>query len=142
MTPTLLGRWQTRTFLMIFCGVPVTLFFALLWRNPLAPFLLLLYVLLLGLLLDPLWHLIQRKRWENDWPPVLHVLSGIIEGAAIWLLIATIGLPFIPRDLSIIRFLMHYGATFFAIFCVLWGPMKILFPWWRFRGGRLRARSI
>ncbi|MEO1646093.1 MAG: hypothetical protein AAFR67_12965 [Chloroflexota bacterium] len=137
MTPVLIGRWQTRSFMMLVFGIPISLLFGIAWGTPLIPVLALLYVLDIGLVLDVIWDWVQRRRWENDFPPVLHVATGAIEGTVFWLLLQSIGLPFIPASLPFARFLLHYCTVFFVIFCVLWGLMKVLFPWWRFQGGRL-----
>ena len=137
MTPVLSGRWQTRFYVMTVFGIPVTLIFALIWQTPIPLFLSLAYVLLIGLVLDLVWNWIPNRRWENDFPPVLHVASGAIEGAVFWILHSTIGLPFIPTDLPFNRFLLHYCTVFFVVFCAIWGLMKVMHPWWRFHGGRL-----
>lgn len=136
MTPVLLGRWQSRWFLMCVFGVLITLPFMALFMS-IAPLILLGYVLLIGTLLDVIYDRIQAWRWDNDWSPFAHLVTGILEGALIWFLIKTISVPAVPSSLSITQFLPHYIAVWVFLFMILWGPMKIFFPNWRFSGGRL-----
>jgi NADH:ubiquinone oxidoreductase subunit 6 (subunit J) len=143
MTPVLAGRWQTRTFLMWTVGAFVTLIFGALYDNFVTPFALLFYVWLIGMVSDVLFNVIQKRRWEHDWTPLQHVLSGIYEGAVIWLLTRVIALPGVAADLTFAQFLAHYVTVFVAIFIAMWGLMKILFPNWRFNGGLIvRSRSL
>lgn len=137
MTPILLGRWQTRIFLMTSFGVLVTALFGWSIGDFLTPFVILGYVLIIGLYADVFYDVVQRNRWDHDWPPVLHFASGIFEGAVMWLLIVLLPLPGVPENMPFGTFLTHYTLVWVVLFAVMWGPMKIFFPWWRFRGGRI-----
>lgn len=141
MTPVLVGRWQTRTFMMLTFGIPISIIFAIIWQDMITPFMALSYILIIGLVLDIAWNWVQGRRWENDFPPVLHAATGAIEGLLFWVLAKTITLPLIPVELSLHRFLAHYCSIFIVIFFVLWSLMKVLFPWWRFHGGRIFTQA-
>jgi hypothetical protein len=127
MTPTLFGRWQTRLFLFATVGVLVTLPFALGYIGSGAStqfFWVLLYVALFGL------------GWDRDWPGVLQLLAGLWEAVFIVLLVKTVGLFGIDRNLSMSGFLWHYGSIWLAIYLTAHSLMRILFPRSRFRGGQ------
>ncbi len=147
MTPTLLGRWQTRVFLMLALGVPITLFYMLafgafaagpdaegFFKLPL----LLVYVNALGFAFDALWIFLQSFRWDRDWPLAFQLFSGITEGAFAFALFASGLLPGAPfADGDALRYALHYGGVFLSSYAFLFGPMRVLFPRWRFRGGRV-----
>ncbi len=137
MTPILLGRWQSRIFLMGVFGSIVTALFGWAIGDLPTPFIVLGYVLILGLYFDILYDVVQKKRWDHDWPPVLHLLSGVLEAVAMWSLIVLLPLPGLPETLPFGVFVTHYSLVWITVFAVMWGPMKAFFPWWRFRGGRV-----
>jgi len=141
VTPVIQGRWETRVYLLGFVGIPVSIIFAILFQD-ISPLALLGYLLIIGSALDVVYDLYQRFRWDNDWPPVLHLLSGILEGALLWTLIHNVNVPAVNPGITLEQFVMHYATTWIAIFIVLWGPMKILFPRWRFLGGRLTRNHL
>jgi hypothetical protein len=140
MTPTLAGRWQTRYFLFGVVGVPVTAVFALLYRS-LTPFVLLLYVWLLGLGWDIFYDAWQRRRWDRDWPPLFAWVGGLGEGVTIWLLISLLRwggevLPGVAVGLTFGRFGAHYLTVFSLTWVASQSLLPVLFPRWRFRGGQ------
>lgn len=137
MTPTLAGRWQTRTLLLATIGLAITLLFVLAFNS--AAFLwVLLYVWLFGVLWDVLYIALQQLRWDRDWPSAFVVINGLTEGALIYLLIATVGLPGLPAgSVPLGIFIAHYGIVWLAVFLVSEGPLRALFPFWRFHGGRV-----
>jgi hypothetical protein len=140
MTPTIWGRWQTRIAMFLTIGVIVTAFFAL-FDDTDAYFRILFYVGVFGLVWDIIYIFIQQVRWDRDWPPVFQWAAGFVEGAFVWILLEYFGLPgiadgeagVVPFD----RFLSHYLCVFFAIWLWLQGPMRVVFPFWRFHGGRI-----
>jgi hypothetical protein len=78
MTPTLLGRWQTRLFLLATVGVLITLpfYFSIIDINLGAGyhpvfFWILGYVALFGLVWDIVYIYLQKFRWNRDWPGIL-----------------------------------------------------------------------
>lgn len=135
MTPTLVGRWQTRLFLFPTVGLLVSLLFAELYADYRTVFTLLATVLIVGLLLDIPYDLLQYLRWDSDWSPLLVVLTAIVEGGIVWLLATGQVLPGVDPNLTFDRFLAHYVSVFIAIFVMLFGGLRILFPRWRYNGG-------
>jgi hypothetical protein len=137
VTPTLPGRWQTRLLLLGTLGVIVSAVFAAIYGSGLF-FLVLAYVALLGLAWDVIYIALQRLRWDRDWPAAFQVLTGIIEGALVYALISTVGLPGIPVGaIPVWLFALHYGTVWLVTFLWAQGPMRALFPFWRFHGGRV-----
>jgi hypothetical protein len=149
MTPTLSGRWQTRLVLMWTVGLVVTLLLMLvlilsgtLPANPLnlgfwKLIVLLFYVTLVGLVLDPLYIFIQGFHWDRDWPLAYQFLAGLAEGIIVLVLFASgllPGAPYGPSDGWI--FALHYLLVWQITFWWLFGPMRVVFPRWRFRGGQ------
>lgn len=136
MTPTFLGRVQTRFFLLLTVGMAVTVMFAIfagIWFFTffafLQPFLVLFFVLFVGIGWDLLFILLQRRRWDRDWPPFLQWLAGFLEMFPAWLFAWLIGVPWW-------LFLLHYWSVWTAVFIASQGPMRILFPRWRYNGGQ------
>jgi hypothetical protein len=137
MTPTLVGRWQTRIALLGTLGVIVSALFAAVYGSGLF-FLVLGYVALFGLAWDVLYIALQRLRWDRDWPAAFQVLNGIVEGALVFLLISTFGLPGIAAgSIPLWLFVLQYGLVWLVTFLWAQGPMRAIFPFWRFHGGRV-----
>lgn len=136
MTPTLAGRWQTRIALMTTTGGLISLIFGSLYANFRAPFILLGLALLLGLIWDVIYHSLQNFRWDGDWPPLFYFLGCTLEGVVLWLLSSQI----LRLDMTLAQFTAHYAAIWLTTFAIMFGPLKILFPRWRFRGGEFRGR--
>ncbi|WP_024546569.1 hypothetical protein [Picosynechococcus sp. NKBG15041c] len=144
MTPTLLGRWQTRLLLMGTVGALLTLCFAEgLWDNPPGPtyWAILGYITFFGCGWDCLYIYLQSYRWDQDWPAALQWLAALWEG--LFVLILHYSLPPIfgftlplTEDLSVIWFAIHYGSVWLGVFIASQSLMRILFPLWRFQGGR------
>ena len=145
MTPTLNGRWQTRFFLLGAVGLPVTAVFALLYGS-LTPFVLLLYMSLLGPGWDVLYNALQRRRWDRDWPPLFAWLAGVGEGVMIWLLVSLFRrggetLPGVAAGLTFGRFAAHYLVVYSLMWMASHSLLPVLFPRWRFRGGQWFPRG-
>ncbi|MGB7443640.1 MAG: hypothetical protein WA919_21465 [Coleofasciculaceae cyanobacterium] len=141
MTPTLFGRWQTRLFLLATVGIFTTLPFYLgiiLPNLGAVSFWILAYVALFGLVWDVLYIYLQRFRWDRDWPGILQLLTGVWEGLFLACLLKFVGLPGVPKaDLSLFWFTIHYSFVWLVVYLASQSFMRILFPRWRFRGGRL-----
>ncbi|WGV24217.1 hypothetical protein [Halotia branconii] len=139
MTPTLIGRWQSRIFLLATIGVLFSLPFAL--KNGLQQvewiyFWVLFYIGLFGLVWDVIYNYLQKFFWDHDWPSVLQFLAAIVEGVFLALVINLIGLPNIPqKQFSLPIYIFHYSVVWFAFYCASWVVMRLLFPRARFRGG-------
>lgn len=143
MTPTLFGRWQTRLVLMGTVGAMVTLMFGYGLGDYLTPFAILGYVTLLGFIWDIIYNHYQLRRWDQDWPPIYQLVNGIGEGILIGLLVIvwprffSISLPFISSDLAVTTFTLHYSSVWAMTFVMTQGPLRVLFPNWRFFGGQI-----
>ncbi len=141
MTPTLMGRIQTRFFLLFTVG--------LLWTALIVPVLpkggatvIELYIVaiialvvaaVVGIAWEFLYHLIQQYRWEKDWPILLGLLVGIPESITTFLVVdaIVIGGP------ALVGFFIHFLTTWLVVWLVANGPMRVIFLRWRYRGGRI-----
>lgn len=128
MTPTLYGRWQTRALLLLTVGLFFTCPFLIFGPLPLINLGL---VVFLGFGWDVLYNLLQKLRWDRDWPPAYQLIAGIVEGLAVYLI--DLLLPFKGSPWV---FLTHYSIVWIATFAMSQGPMRLLFPRWRYRGGQ------
>ncbi len=135
MTPTLWGRWQTRFLLLATLGLWVSFIFGFFMGFP-TPISLIGYVLLFGLGWDILYNFVQQARWDHDWPPVFQVATGVVEGLFVWSVLQIVNLPGVNPTLSIGWFLTHYSIVWLLVFLASQGPLRIIFPRWRFRGGQ------
>jgi hypothetical protein len=135
MTPTLRGRWQTRLVLLLTVGVGITALFGVLYQDFGAAFSTLGYILALGLVWDVVYNYFQTWRWDHDWSPALYLATGIWEAVILWVLIRYSGLPGIPNANPIL-FIFHYGTLWVATMLLMFGPLRVIFPRWRFRGGQ------
>jgi hypothetical protein len=143
MTPTVLGRWQTRLLLLATVGSIITVLFSWVYSGSgvSAPFFQVLgYVALLGLGWDAVYHQLQQYRWDHDWPAVLQLVAGIWEGLVLAILFKTIGLPGLDRTMPIDAFVGHYSLVWLGFFITSQSLMRIIFPRWRFRGGQWWGR--
>lgn len=142
MTPTLLGRIQTRVVSLATVGALWTLLV-----TPVLPgvtsladayavtFRALLIVLVVGILWEFFYHGLQQFRWEKDWPTLFGLLNGINEGIVTWFVLLAI----LPGDLSVTgpQYVIHFGTTWLVVFLFLNGPMRVFAIRWRFQGGRV-----
>ncbi len=146
MTFTLFGRWQTRALLLATVGVAAAFIFGA--QNGASDTLLALlgYLFLLGIGWDALYQAVQARRWDRDWPSVFALCGGIVEGAALWGLIrwgaaqgfpSATGLPGVAADFPLSNFFVFYSVTWVVMFLFTQGPLRVVFPSWRFRGGQL-----
>ena len=137
MTPTIIGRWQTRLATLGTLGIMVTAIFAAAYQD-LTFFLVLGYVVAFGVGWDIIYISLQQLRWDRDWPAAFQVANGVIEGIVIYLLIASTGLPGIEGGrVGLEVFTAHYGLVWLTTFAWVQGPMRVLLPRWRFFGGRV-----
>ncbi|MCZ6544881.1 MAG: hypothetical protein O6913_04140 [Chloroflexi bacterium] len=137
MTPTLFGRWQTRTLLLATLGAIVTAIFAVA-KSDETFFIVLAFVALFGLAWDAVYIAIQRLRWDRDWPTPFQVAAGVVEGVLVYALIEAAGLPGIDQgSVGIGLFVAHYGLTWLSVFLFTQGPMRVVVPRWRYDGGRV-----
>ena len=137
MTPTLNGRWQSRLFLMGTLGFIVTLFFVIAFES-IAPLIILFLVMLFGFGWDIVYTLVQKWRWDHDWPPIFQLTAGIWEAIFIgFLIFATPFLgPLIGPGPQLWQFVLHYSAVWLAVFAGSQSLMRLVFPRWRYNGGQ------
>lgn len=149
MTPTFIGRIQTRIFLLLVIGVPWTLLVGLVLprSNPLGlstadqlrtvyetTFIALAITAVVGIVLwEPLYHGLQQLRWEKDWPSLFFLVSGIHEGLLVWILLPK------PTDGVINQnaFTVHFASTWLLVWLFVVGPIRLILVRYRFRGGRV-----
>jgi hypothetical protein len=136
MTPTLLGRWQIRLFLLGTVGVIISLVIGFLVKDILTPLIVLGYVFLQGVILDLPYQYIVTFRWDRDWPTSFQVVAAILEGALLWGLIQTGKLPGVPRTLPFSIFLAQYGIIWLCIFMLTQGALRVFWPDWHYQGGQ------
>jgi hypothetical protein len=135
MTPTLLGRWENRLLLMGLVGAVISLLFGLFYHDLKTPFIVLGYVIVFGFGWDALYQGLLSFRWDHDWPTVFQVLAGILEGAFVWILAHYVGLPGVDPAFRFAQFLPHYTMIWLCVFIISQGPIRVLLPRWRYRGG-------
>ena len=132
MTPTLLGRWQTRLILFGTVGLAVTAVFAT-WFQSNIPYLLLGLVFVLGCGWDVLYQQMQRRRWDRDWPPNLQLAAGIWEAIVVAGLLYGVGILRQPPTVG--QFVGHYTAVWLTTFLASQSVLRLIFPRWRYNGG-------
>lgn len=136
MTPTLLGRWQTRILLFAIVGSLVSLpFYVFNGNNPVF-FVILGYIAVLGMVWDILYNQLQQYRWDHDWPAALQLLAGIWEAIVFAALYKLVPLPGVPQSTPLPLFVLHYSVVWLAVFIASQSVMRIFFPRWRFKGGQ------
>lgn len=144
MTPTLIGRIQTRLFLLLVIGLPWTILITPvlprhlgfgtlggLYATTLTAWLL---VGLLGTVIwEPLYHLGQQFRWEKDWPTLFGLLTAIPEALLLWAVLP----GYADSPASGWTFVFHFFSTWVLMWLFAIGPIKIFLIRYRFRGGRI-----
>ncbi|NJN43830.1 MAG: hypothetical protein HC806_03205 [Anaerolineae bacterium] len=136
MTLTLRGRWQTRFLLVVTMGSLITIVIGALFEDLQTAFVSLGYILIFGLVWDAVYFYLQSRRWDHDWTPALYLISGIFESIVLIVGIRLIGLPGISPEYGVLNFLFHYWTVWVGMMVVMFGPMRVIFPRWRFRGGQ------
>ncbi len=150
MTPTFIGRIQTRLFLILVIGVPWTLLVgpflprsnpgnALSFGEQLRSvyeitFLALGLVALIGCVLwEPVYHALQQLRWEKDWPVLFFLVSSLHEGLLLWILLPK------PTDgvADESTFFVHFAGAWLLMWLFVIGPIRLILVRYRFRGGRV-----
>lgn len=153
MTPTLSGRIQSKLFLLLIIApiwtLVITVVLVPLVRGSgaeMAPtygvvlwnaIQVLLITAAVGILWELLWHALQQRRWEKDWPLLYGLLQYIPEGILVWVLVnpELLGLT-TAGGVPTAAFLVHFITTVLVTFLWINGPHRIFFIRWRFEGGR------
>ena len=147
MTPTLLGRWQTRLLLFLAAALPVSLIYALVrfgsghadfWM----PFKVVAVMLVLGILLDPLYAWFQNFRWDHDWPFVFFLFFTTLEFLAALAIselepLGLLGFAAFDSPDRFLAFALHFGVVLLLSLLCVAGLLQIFFIRWRFKGGEL-----
>lgn len=132
MTPSLSGRIQTRLLLLTVVGVPVALLMAtLLGGVTLTDGLMVLVITAaLGVAWELLYHLLQQRRWDKDWPSIVALLVGVPEALVAWQALGALD----SRPASASAYTLLFGIVWVAAWLAMQGPMRVLAPRWRFHG--------
>jgi hypothetical protein len=138
VVPVLLGRIQTRLFLLAFVGSAVTAIVTpLVDATYGTTFAILAAVAVLGVGWELLYHLLMQFRWEKDWPSLFGLLTAVPEGLLLWALLKRGAVPTVDAAPSLAAYAAHFLAVWIAVWLVANGPMRVPFARWRFHGGRL-----
>lgn len=148
MTPTFVGRIQTRIFLIIVIGVP--------WTLIISPFLpgvpdgaelsevykatltALAVVLVIGVVIwEPIYHWLQQYRWEKDWPTLFALIVVVNEAIVAYPVLNAVGPLPGDADVPVSTFTTHILTTWVLMWLFVIGPIRVIFPRYRFRGGRV-----
>jgi hypothetical protein len=143
--PTLLGRIQTRIFVLAVIGSLATLVVSLVL--PSAPdtlsdtyqttFSVLIAVAVLGIAWEFVYHALMQIRWEKDWPMMFGLITAVNEGALVWFLIKADVVPGVSSELAFSTFIVDFAVVWLTTFLFVNGPMRVPFLRWRHNGGRL-----
>lgn len=143
MLPTLIGRIQTRIFVIAVIGGLWALVISPLLPGPgsvsdkyKAMYGILLIVGVVGIVWELLYHALMQFRWEKDWPTLFGLLQGIPEGIAAYY-IARSGILSVTEGVTVAQFVVGFATTWVVTWLWVSGPMRIFTVHWRFRGGRL-----
>ncbi|GIH96399.1 hypothetical protein ACFFMN_21890 [Planobispora siamensis] len=144
MVPTLIGRIQTRLFLLATVGVVVTLLIMPIVPGVTAPLselyvtglLVLVAVGVLGIVWELIYHFLMQFRWEKDWPTMFGLLTLVPEGLLLYFLLRSGAVGFID-PIPAAAFWTHFTVVWVSMWLVANGPMRVPFIRWRFRGGRV-----
>jgi len=141
MTPTLVGRIQTRLALLSTFGLAWTILV-----SPLLPagnagigdiyqatFLALIVVAVFGIVWELAYHALQQLRWEKDWP----IMFGLFQGIPEFLTTRAIVNGLVEPDPPFAAFFLHFFSTWLLIWIIANGPLRVLVLRWRYRGGRV-----
>ena len=145
MTPNLIGRWQTRLYLLGLIGGIIALGFV--WRynsfipygnrNRWIPEFVVAYLIIFGFVWDIIYQAITRLQWDYDWPGAYTFIAGILEGTLVFLLIRFVGLPLIPkRSVDLWHFFLEYAVIWTFTYFWVQFLMRAIFIRWRFRAAR------
>jgi hypothetical protein len=123
MTPSFLGRFQTRLVLTLLVGLPIGLYFA----NLLPIFLMLLF----GFFWDTIYNFLQSKRWDRDWPPIFMAIGGLGEAVLIYIFINQV------LKISSVNYFWMYNIIWIIMFILQLGILNIFFPYRRHKAARM-----
>lgn len=143
MIPTRQGRIQTKIFLSLVIGLPITTIFAW-YLDSYLPFIYLTITFLIGINFELISHEFQHFSWDKDWPPLFVILFSLLEYLMVILIRFTAALilpgsAFAAVPISIISW--HYFSIWCLSYLMLVQGLNILFPRRRFTGGKIKIRE-
>ena len=141
MTPTLNGRLQTRVVMLATVGVVWVLAVGSLLPGAgdaaavrRVGLVTLLVTAVVGCGWELVYHGLQQFRWDKDWPTLFGLVVGVPEGVVVHRVLAAGVLDVdVPDPMA---FVWLFGTTWFVVWAIASGPVRVLFPRWRFNGGR------
>lgn len=149
MTPTLMGRLETRILLTSTIGLLWTALITLALPLPVGTGISAAYrmtfagvglMAALGLLWELLYHLFQQFRWDKDWPSLFALITVVNEAIVLWYVEHWLGV--LPGTTALTSPLLpafgaHIGSTWVLFWLVQQGPLRVVLPRWRFDGARV-----
>jgi hypothetical protein len=143
MVPTLIGRLQTRLWLLAIIGsvvtaaiTPILPINAALAERYRTTFVVLATVAVLGLGWELIYHFLMQWRWEKDWPTLFGLVTLVPEGILVWRLLEAGLVPSISGPVSSGAFWIDFAVVWVVAWIVANGPLRVPFIRWRFHGGR------
>lgn len=138
MTPSLVGRLQTRFVLMAVIGLMWTVLFgAAVFDSLVDGFVGLGILTALGLAWEVIYQSWQQKRFDKDWPPIFQLMAFVPEAIVGWPVLGLAGV----QPASMPSYFWYFGGLWLIVWLVMQGPLKVLAPRWRYAGSRILARS-
>lgn len=141
MTPTLSGRLQSRIGVSLIGGLPAVLLLAMLFpgrggraSSTVVGLEILALTIAFGLAWELGYHVIQQFRHDRDWPTGIALVVGIPELTLVRH--ACVAMD-VADGMSLTRFAAITAVVWVAIWLTGQSVMRVVNPFWRFRGGRL-----
>ena len=127
-----MGRWETRLALLATIGLLITLIFTLVFGSTGFLFVL-LYVAVFGVIWDVIYIALQQFAGTATGPPFFRSSMESPKASSCTWSSGSSVYPECHRPLARL-FIAHYGLVWLAIFLFTQGPMRAIFPFWRFHG--------
>lgn len=96
-------------------------------------------VVVVGLAWEVVYHGLQQLRSDKDWPSLFGLLTMVNEGVTTWLVLHAIGVvpgPLGGRSPFLGVYIGFFVSTWLAVWLFVQGPIRVIAPRWRYRGGR------
>ncbi|MGQ0623214.1 MAG: hypothetical protein ACT4PP_00925 [Sporichthyaceae bacterium] len=144
MTLTLRGRVQTRLLMTLTCGLPAALVAAAtlpgrqssnLMQSAGSVVAVLVLMTLLGIIWEGIYHGLQQRRAERDWPSLVALLAVFAELTPLALAVTVLPVELRPSSAS--SFVVPVLTAWVAVWLMVQGPLRVLLPRWRLSGGQL-----
>jgi hypothetical protein len=91
----------------------------------------------LGIGWECLYTILQSLRKEGDWPPLISLASGVLEGCFLWIVAHLVGIDdssllVYGRDFEM--FLIQFSTTWLVMWAATLGPLRVLSVQWHLAG--------